>query len=98
MASIISRAEADKRQAMLSDIGNFHSAKDGKGIRYAYVNGNHIEYVKWANIEQGLLCFVPNRHLTKRDKHKGKRYTRLLRGTVTVEFIKHEAKTIAEQA
>jgi len=98
MASIITRAEADKRQAMLGDIGNFHSANDGKGIRYAYVNGNRIECVKWVNIEQGLLCFVPNRHLTKKDKRKGERYTRLLRGTMTVGFIKHEAKTIAEQA
>ena len=71
---------------------------DGKGIRYVYVNGNRIKCVKWANGDQGLVCFIPHRCFTKKDRRKGEIYTRLLRGTVTVEFIKHEAKTIAEQA
>ena len=71
---------------------------DGKGIRYVYVNGNRIKCVRWANVKQGLVCFIPHRRFTKKDRRKGEIYTRLLRGTVTVEFIKHEAKTIAEQA
>lgn len=75
----------------------FHSMNDGKGIRYVYVNGNRIKCVKWANVDLGLVCFIPHRRFTKKDRRKGEIYTRLLRGTVTVEFIKHEAKTIAEQ-
>ena len=67
----------------------FHSAKDGKGRRYVYVNGNRIKSAKWANEEQGLVCFHPH----KRRPIKGKVYTRLLRGNVTVEFIKNEAST-----
>jgi hypothetical protein len=70
---------------------------DGKGIRYVYVNGNRIECVKWANVDQGLVCFIPHRRFTKKDRRKGEIYTRLLRGAVTVEFIKHETKTITEQ-
>ena len=76
----------------------FHSMNDGIGIRYVYVNGNRIKCVRWANVKQGLVCFIPHRRFTKKDRRKGEIYTRLLRGTVTVEFIKHEAKTIAEQA
>ena len=68
----------------------FHSYKDGKGIRYVYVNGNSIKCVKWANVEQGLVCFMPSRRLTKKDRRKGEKYTRLLRGTVTVEFVRNE--------
>lgn len=71
----------------------FHSAKDGKGIRHVFVNGNRIKCVMWANVEQGLVCFVPHRRLTKKDRRKGKIYTRLLRGNVTVEFITNEAST-----
>lgn len=67
----------------------FHSSKDGKGFRHVYVNGNRIECVRWANEEQGLVCFMPHRRLTKKDKRKGDIYTRLLRGHVRVEF-KHE--------
>jgi len=67
----------------------FHSAKDGKGRRYVYVNGNRIERVKWANEEQGLVCFHPH----KRRPIKGEVYTRLLRGNVKVEFINETAKT-----
>ncbi|MEZ2773461.1 hypothetical protein ACBP83_06440 [Acinetobacter pseudolwoffii] len=64
----------------------FHSLKDGKGFRHVYVNGNRIEGVRWANEEQGLVCFIPHRRLTKKDKRKGEIYTRLLRGNVRVEF------------
>ena len=71
----------------------FHSAKDGKGRRYVYVNGNRIKCVKWANEEQGLVCFRPHRRLTKKDRRKGEIYTRLLRGNVKVEFINETAKT-----
>ncbi|MFN3072744.1 hypothetical protein ACK1JC_03870 [Acinetobacter sp. TY2] len=46
--------------------------------------------VKWANVEQGLVCFMPHRRLTKKDRRKGEKYTRLLRGNVTVEFVKNE--------
>ena len=67
----------------------FHSAKDGKGRRYVYVNGNRIKRVKWANEEQGLVCFHPH----KRRPIKGEVYTRLLRGNVKVEFINETAKT-----
>ena len=67
----------------------FHSAKDGKGRRYVYVNGNRIEREKWANEEQGLVCFHPY----KRRPIKGEVYTRLLRGNVKVEFINETAKT-----
>ena len=51
-----------------------------------YVNGNRIECVRWANEEQGLVCFMPHRRLTKKDERKGEIYTRLLRGHVRVEF------------
>lgn len=71
----------------------FHSAKDGKGRRYVYVNGNRINCVLWANEEQGLVCFMPHRRLTKKDKRKGEIYTRLLRGAVKVEFINEITKT-----
>ena len=71
----------------------FHSAKDGKGIRHVFVNGNRIKCVMWANVEQGLVCFMPNRRLIKKYRRKGKIYTRLLRGNVTVEFITNEAST-----
>lgn len=93
MTSIISRAEADKRQAMLRALGSFHSLNDGKRPRYVYVNGNRIKCVRWANVEQGLVCFMPHRRLIKKDRRKGKIYTRLLRGNVTVEFITNEAST-----
>ena len=76
----------------------FHSAKDGKGRRYVYVNGNRIKRVKWANEEQGLVCFHPNMRLSKKSKRKGEIYTRLLRGNVTVEFIKNEASTTSTKA
>ncbi|MCT8090706.1 hypothetical protein H0920_10685 [Acinetobacter sp. C_4_1] len=68
----------------------FHSAKDGKGLRHVHVDGNRIECVMWANEEQGLVCFVPHRRLTKKSRRKGEIYTRLLRGKVTVEFV-HES-------
>ena len=71
----------------------FHSSEDGKGLRHVYVNGNRISCVMWANVEQGLVCFMPNRRLIKKDRRKGKIYTRLLRGNVTVEFITNEAST-----
>ena len=71
----------------------FHSANDGKGLRHVYVNGNRIECVLWANEEQGLVCFMPHRRLTKKDKRKGEIYTRLLRGAVKVEFINEITKT-----
>ena len=74
----------------------FHSAKDGKGFRRAYVNGNRIDCVLWANEEQGLVCFMPKRRMTKRDIRKGQIYTRLLRGNVRVEFI-HETTQTAKQ-
>ena len=90
MASIISRAEADKRRAMLRDLNTFHCANDGRGGRHVYVNGNRINMVKWANVEQGLVCFMPYRRLTKKDRRKGEKYTRLLRGNVTVEFVRNE--------
>ena len=93
MASIISRAEADKRRAMLRDLNTFHCANDGRGGRHVYVNGNRINMVKWANVEQGLVCFMPHRRLTKKDKRKGEIYTRLLRGAVKVEFINEITKT-----
>lgn len=64
----------------------FHSLKDSRGFRHVYVNGNRIECVRWANEEQGLVCFMPHRRLTKKDKRKGEIYTRLLRGNVRVEF------------
>ena len=64
----------------------FHSLKDGKGFRHVYVNGNRIKGVRWANEEQGLVCLIPHRRLTKKDKRKGEIYTRLLRGNVRVEF------------
>jgi hypothetical protein len=44
----------------------FHSMNDGKGIRYVYVNGNRIKCVKWANVDQGLVCFIPHRRFQKR--------------------------------
>ena len=91
MSSIISRAEAEKLQTMLRDFNTFHSANDGKGIRYVYINSNQIDHVLWANEEQGLVCFMPHRRLTKRDKRKGEIYTRLLRGNVTVEFINEQS-------
>ena len=75
----------------------FHSMNDGKGIRYVYVNGNRIKCVKWANVDQGLVCFIPHRRFTKKDRRKGEIYTRLLRGNVRVEFI-HEATETAKQA
>ena len=93
MSSIISRAEAEKRQTMLRDFNAFHSANDGKGFRRVYINGNQIDHVLWANEEQGLVCFMPHRRLTKKDKRKGEIYTRLLRGTVRVEFINEITKT-----
>lgn len=71
----------------------FHYVDDGKGLRYVYVNGNRIKCVLWANEEQGLVCFMPHRRLTKKDKRKGEIYTRLLRGVVKVEFINEIAKT-----
>lgn len=71
----------------------FHSANDGKGLRHVYVNGNRIECVRWANEAQGLVCFMPHRRLTKKDRRKGEIYTRLLRGVVKVEFINEIAKT-----
>lgn len=71
----------------------FHSANDNKGLRHVYVNGNRIECVRWANEEQGLVCFMPHRRLTKKDKRKGEIYTRLLRGVVRVEFINEITKT-----
>ena len=74
----------------------FHSAKDGKGFRHVYVNGNRIGCVLWANEEQGLVCFMPKRRMTKRDIRKGQIYTRLLRGNVRVEFI-HETTQTAKQ-
>ena len=74
----------------------FHSAKDGKGFRRVYVNGNRIDRVAWANEEQGLVCFMPKRRMTKRDIRKGEIYTRLLRGNVRVEFI-HETTQTAKQ-
>lgn len=74
----------------------FHSAQDGKGFRHVYVNGNRIDCVLWANEEQGLVCFMPKRRMTKRDIRKGQIYTRLLRGNVRVEFI-HEVTQTAKQ-
>ena len=74
----------------------FHSAKDGKGFRHVYVNGNRIDCVLWANEEQGLVCFMPKRRMTKRNIRKGQIYTRLLRGNVRVEFI-HETTQTAKQ-
>ena len=71
----------------------FHYVDDGKGLRYVYVNGNRIKCVLWANEEQGLVCFMPHRRLTKKDKRKGEIYTRLLRGAVKVEFINEITKT-----
>ena len=71
----------------------FHYVDDGKGLRYVYVNGNRIKCVLWANEEQGLVCFMPHRRLTKKDKRKGEIYTRLLRGVVKVEFINEITKT-----
>ena len=71
----------------------FHYVDDGKGLRYVYVNGNRINCVLWANEEQGLVCFIPHRRLTKKDKRKGEIYTRLLRGAVKVEFINEITKT-----
>ncbi len=71
----------------------FHSSEDGKGLRHVYVNGNRINCVLWANEEQGLVCFMPHRRLTKKDKRKGEIYTRLLRGAVKVEFINEITKT-----
>ena len=71
----------------------FHSSEDDKGLRHVYVNSNRISYVMWANVEQGLVCFVPHRRLTKKDKRKGEIYTRLLRGNVTVEFINEATAT-----
>jgi hypothetical protein len=71
----------------------FHYVDDGKGLRYVYVNGNRINCVLWANEEQGLVCFMPHRRLTKKDKRKGEIYTRLLRGAVKVEFINEITKT-----
>ena len=53
----------------------FHSAKDGKGRRYVYVNGNRIKRVKWANEEQGLVCFHPNMRYPRKVNVKA-RYTR----------------------
>ncbi|WP_265733464.1 hypothetical protein [Acinetobacter sp. ANC 4654] len=41
---------------------------------------------------------MPHRRLTKKDRRKGKIYTRLLRGNVTVEFIKNEASTTSTKA
>ena len=67
----------------------FHSSKDGKGIRHAYVNGNRIKSVKWANEEQGLVCFYPHSRLSKKSRRKGEGFTRLLRGEVKVVII-HE--------
>lgn len=74
----------------------FHSYKDGKGKRHAYVNGNRIDRVVWANEEQGLVCFNPHLRLTKKSRCKGEIYTRLLRGNVRVEFI-HETTQTAKQ-
>ena len=74
----------------------FHSAKDGKGLRCVFVNSNRIDCVMWANEEQGLVCFVPHRRLTKKSRRKGEVYTRLLRGNVRVEFI-HETTETAKQ-
>ena len=76
----------------------FHSVDDGKGLRYVYVNGNRIERVLWANEEQGLVCFYLHVRLSKKSKRKGEIYTRLLRGNVTVEFIKNEASTTSTKA
>ena len=71
----------------------FDSSEDDKGLRHVYVNGNRISCVMWANVEQGRVCFVPHRRLTKKDKRKGEIYTRLLRGNVTVEFINEATAT-----
>lgn len=64
----------------------FHSANDGKGLRKVFVNGNEINHVKWANEEQGLVCFNPHKRLSNKSKRKGELYTRLLRGVVRIEF------------
>lgn len=64
----------------------FHSASDGRGIRRAFINGIPIKNVKWANEEQGLICYMPLP--VKINKRKGEIYTRLLRGTVRVEYVK----------
>lgn len=65
----------------------FHSASDGKGRRSVHVNGNRIDNVLWANEEYGLVCFMPHRRTTKKDRRRGEIYTRLLRGNLTVEFV-----------
>ncbi len=63
----------------------FHSAKDDKGYREVFVNGNPISNVLWANEERGLVCFAP--FPVQINKRKGEIYTRLLRGSVKVEFV-----------
>ncbi|KXZ65945.1 hypothetical protein AVENLUH5627_02675 [Acinetobacter venetianus] len=70
----------------------FHSVNDGKGNRRVYVNGNLINRVLWANEDQGLVCYMPHSHLTKKDRRKGEIYTRLLRGEVRVEFKNETTK------
>jgi hypothetical protein len=77
----------------------FHSAKDGKGPRHTYVNGNRIECVQWANEEQGLVCFRPGPRrgkLSNKERRKGEMHSRILRGNVRVEFI-HETTQTAKQ-
>ncbi|NHB57023.1 hypothetical protein G9F32_03115 [Acinetobacter sp. 194] len=61
----------------------FHSALDGKGCRDVFVNGYSIKHVKWANEEQGLVCFIPMP--LQINKRKGEVYSRLLRGKVEVK-------------
>ncbi len=63
----------------------FHSYLDGKGNRLVSVNGNLIRGpILWANVEQGLVCYVP--HPIRFNKQKGEVHTRLLRGEVEVVF------------
>ena len=72
----------------------FHSANDGKGCRRVLVNGNEVNRVLWANVEQGLVCFHPYPY--RIDKRKGEVKTRLLRGEVKVEFINETTNAQAE--
>ena len=74
----------------------FHSVNDGKGNRRVYVNGNEVNRVLWANVEQGLVCFHPYPY--RIDKRKGEVKTRLLRGEVNVEFINETTNAQAEAA
>lgn len=51
-----------------------------------YVNGNEVSRVVWANCDQGIVCFIPPGKKRIKRPERDRVYTRILRGSVRVEF------------